>query len=119
MKEETKDEASGTVMLTWTDVELLPQALKLTRALAGAVARRICTLPHYYDKTAEASSFPIALLFSGGLDCTVIAALAHFFLPPSTPIDLLNVSFDMKTLSPDRRSALDSFWDLCVAYPSR
>ncbi|OQO12240.1 hypothetical protein B0A48_02881 [Cryoendolithus antarcticus] len=36
----------------------------------------------------------LAILFSGGLDCTVLARLAHDLLPLSEPIDLLNVAFE-------------------------
>lgn len=36
----------------------------------------------------------IAVLFSGGLDCTVLARLSHDMLEPSEPIDLLNVAFE-------------------------
>ena len=35
----------------------------------------------------------MAVLFSGGLDSTVLAALAHRHVPPGEPIDLLNVCF--------------------------
>lgn len=33
-------------------------------------------------------------MFSGGIDCTVLAALADRFLPASEAIDLLNVAFE-------------------------
>ncbi|MCJ1406954.1 hypothetical protein MMC19_001024 [Ptychographa xylographoides] len=36
----------------------------------------------------------IAILFSGGLDCTVLARLIHEILPLDRPIDLLNVAFE-------------------------
>ncbi|KAG8985492.1 hypothetical protein FRB90_004662 [Tulasnella sp. 427] len=36
----------------------------------------------------------VAVLFSGGIDCTVLAYLAHQHLPLSEPIDLLNVAFE-------------------------
>lgn len=35
-----------------------------------------------------------AILFSGGLDCSSLALLSHQFVPPSQPIDLLNVAFE-------------------------
>jgi asparagine synthetase B (glutamine-hydrolysing) len=35
----------------------------------------------------------IAVLFSGGLDCTLMARLAHDVLPSSQGIDLINVAF--------------------------
>lgn len=36
----------------------------------------------------------IAVLFSGGLDCTILARLIHDILPPDAEIDLLNVAFE-------------------------
>lgn len=36
----------------------------------------------------------VAILFSGGLDCICLAALANQHLPESEAIDLLNVAFE-------------------------
>ncbi|EKD15809.1 uncharacterized protein L3040_003335 [Drepanopeziza brunnea f. sp. 'multigermtubi'] len=36
----------------------------------------------------------MAVLFSGGLDCTVLARMAHDILPADQQIDLLNVAFE-------------------------
>lgn len=36
----------------------------------------------------------VAVLFSGGLDCTVLARLAHDILPDDQHIDLINVAFE-------------------------
>lgn len=36
----------------------------------------------------------LAVLFSGGLDCTILARLTHEILPINEPIDLLNVAFE-------------------------
>ncbi|KAF2750167.1 hypothetical protein M011DRAFT_438052 [Sporormia fimetaria CBS 119925] len=43
-----------------------------------------------------AAEFPsqVAILFSGGLDCTILARLAHDCLPLTERIDLLNVAFE-------------------------
>ncbi|KAL2828935.1 asparagine synthase-domain-containing protein [Aspergillus cavernicola] len=40
------------------------------------------------------SNVKIAVLFSGGLDCTLLARLAHDVLPAEETIDLLNVAFE-------------------------
>lgn len=36
----------------------------------------------------------VAVLFSGGLDCTVLARMAHDILPLDQHIDLINVAFE-------------------------
>ncbi|KAL6239073.1 hypothetical protein BDW75DRAFT_199530 [Aspergillus navahoensis] len=43
---------------------------------------------------AGGSNVKIAVLFSGGLDCTLLARLAHDILPAGETIDLLNVAFE-------------------------
>ncbi|KAF2660943.1 hypothetical protein K491DRAFT_765164 [Lophiostoma macrostomum CBS 122681] len=42
---------------------------------------------------SPAQSARVAILFSGGLDCTVLARICHDLLPVSETIDLLNVAF--------------------------
>lgn len=43
---------------------------------------------------ATAAQPRIAILFSGGLDCTVLARLVHDILPKEQEVDLLNVAFE-------------------------
>jgi asparagine synthetase B (glutamine-hydrolysing) len=56
----------------------------------------------------------LAILFSGGLDCTVLARMSHDLLPKDEPIDLLNVAFENprihKNLTSDSRN---SAFELC------
>ena len=83
----------------------------------------------------------IAVLFSGGLDCTVLARMAHDILPPGQGIDLLNVAFenprvaairakekaangdrgtdDIYEACPDRITGRKSFAELAGACPGR
>ncbi|KAJ3176199.1 Asparagine synthetase domain-containing protein 1 [Geranomyces variabilis] len=70
---------------------------KLEIALADAVRLRIETIPPPH--TSDGAR--LAVLFSGGLDCICLAALADRFLPPGEPCDLLNVAFE----NPRRRLA--------------
>lgn len=51
----------------------------------------------------------LAVLFSGGLDCTVLARMAHDLIPPEQSIDLLNVAFENPRVvqAAQRRSSLN------------
>ncbi|CAH7683968.1 asparagine synthase-domain-containing protein [Phakopsora pachyrhizi] len=46
------------------------------------------------DSVKRMKESRVAVLFSGGLDCTTLALLAHSHIPPSESIDLLNVAFE-------------------------
>ncbi|KNC48646.1 cytoplasm protein [Thecamonas trahens ATCC 50062] len=64
--------------------DLLPAVESLGALLTEAVARRVVNV-------RDAAS--VGILFSGGLDSMVVAALAHAVLPPHTAIELINVAF--------------------------
>lgn len=74
----------------------------------------------------------VAVLFSGGLDCTILARLCHDLLPSSAPIDLLNVAFENPRihsqlepgtspyeLCPDRITGRSSHAELAAICPDR
>ena len=44
----------------------------------------------------DTDSCKIGILFSGGLDCTVLASLADELVPEGEPIELINVAFENK-----------------------
>ncbi|KAG6868333.1 hypothetical protein C0993_004942 [Termitomyces sp. T159_Od127] len=46
------------------------------------------------QKSASKGKARVAVLFSGGIDSTVITYLAHKHIPFDEPIDLLNVAFE-------------------------
>jgi len=109
--------------------------LQLTRAaetvlasLGAAVAVRCCcdgSRVHTPYPSATASPSPLALpaakvavLFSGGVDSTLLAALTHQALPPGHPVDLINVCFD-NGKSPDRLAAHDALQELAAFAPDR
>ena len=60
----------------------------------------------------------IGVLFSGGVDSMLLAALAHRHVPPGRAVDLINVCFDGGN-SPDRAAALDGVAELEALFPSR
>lgn len=61
----------------------------------------------------------VAVLFSGGVDCMVVACLAHRHVPADEPIDLINVCFDRDTASPDRLGAIRGRRELAVRQAGR
>lgn len=61
----------------------------------------------------------VAIMYSGGIDSQLLAALAHRYVPPDEPIDLLNVCFAPTHNSPDRLGALRGVRELAAAFPSR
>ena len=72
------------------------------------------------DSNIYQTNSKIAVLFSGGLDSTVVAALLDKQYEKDQPIDLLNVCFDYpRHKSPDRVTALASYVDLCKQFPNR
>mmetsp|Transcript_95529 Transcript_95529/g.274045 ORF Transcript_95529/g.274045 Transcript_95529/m.274045 type:complete len:739 (+) Transcript_95529:58-2274(+) len=81
------------------------------RVLAAAVAIRVAGVA---GGEVLGGSSRVGLLFSGGLDSTVLAALAAEALPDGETVELLNVAFDRA--APDRLTALCSFGDLVARY---
>ncbi|XP_059621991.1 asparagine synthetase domain-containing protein CG17486 [Phlebotomus argentipes] len=69
----------------------------------------------------------VGILFSGGIDCSILAILADKFIPRDTGIDLLNVAFEKNTPKgkeidwnvPDRQSAKEALEELKRVCPER
>ncbi|KZT58497.1 hypothetical protein CALCODRAFT_494755 [Calocera cornea HHB12733] len=77
------------------DVEdaLMQQSVKdFLDVLEESVRLRVQHIPRM-NKEGERHS-RVAVLFSGGVDCTLLACLAHRCLPLEEGIDLLNVAFE-------------------------
>ncbi|KAK5827385.1 asparagine synthase-domain-containing protein [Linnemannia elongata] len=62
----------------------------MIEVLGDSVRRRVQDIP----RTGLVHDARVAILFSGGLDCLCLAALADRFLPEGEAIDLLNVGFE-------------------------
>ncbi|KAI4765501.1 hypothetical protein E4T52_01651 [Aureobasidium sp. EXF-3400] len=68
-----------------------PSVAKIEAFLRESLHLRISNIPSHEPSSPAAS---LAILFSGGLDCTLLARLSHDILDPAQPIDLLNVAFE-------------------------
>lgn len=70
-----------------------PFVQELESRLRKSLALRIDDVPEPPGYVSGQSA-KVAVLFSGGLDCTLLARLSHEILPIDEPIDLLNVGFE-------------------------
>ena len=65
----------------------------------------------------------VGVLFSGGVDCTVLVCLVHKVLPINEPVDLLSVAFEQigkeKYNVPDRITGINSYKELLTLCPNR
>ena len=95
-----------------------PSFLKeLKQVLTECVLRRIRGVSEIVYG-ADESEARVQVLFSGGLDSSVLAAILAEALPESVGLDLVNVSFDPAT-SPDRISSLFAFPEIRRLAPKR
>ncbi|XP_021558481.1 asparagine synthetase domain-containing protein 1 [Neomonachus schauinslandi] len=91
-----------TLQVFLTDGHTKEVVQQFTDVLSIAVRRRVLCLPRDENLTpSEALKIcdrkaNVAILFSGGIDSMVIAALADRHIPLDEPIDLLNVAFMTK-----------------------
>lgn len=88
-------------------------------ALSAAVMRRTDVAAAGAEDSRDWATFskalsrPLCVLFSGGIDCTVLAALAHYLVPLETPIELVNVAFGPAPgQAPDRIATLRAVEEL-------
>ncbi|KAJ6257845.1 hypothetical protein Dda_7634 [Drechslerella dactyloides] len=76
-----------------------PAVSRLYDLLYGSLRLRVQHIPLHsvplvpgHDGSLRPSK--VGILFSGGLDCTMLARIAHEILPVHEPIELLNVAFE-------------------------
>lgn len=111
-------------------IQLSKQAtdkIEFMQHLDRAVERRVAHAPPSHSNNTDDAS--VAVLFSGGIDSVVLAALSHRHVPSNQPIDLINVSFfndsadgnsqSSLTRSPDRLAAILSYKEMQSRFPER
>ena len=113
-----------------------PAVQKLRERLTESLQLRVLSIPRP-PATALDGHTRVAVLFSGGLDCTVLARLCHDILPEDQGIDLINVAFENPRVAaqlskqvdgvatnvyeacPDRITGRKSFAELLRVCPGR
>ncbi|KAI1431115.1 asparagine synthase-domain-containing protein [Xylaria sp. CBS 124048] len=70
-----------------------PSVQILGRKLVESLRPRVLDVPKPPNATSDMDA-RVAILFSGGLDCTVLARLAHDLVPIGQGLDLINVAFE-------------------------
>ncbi|EXJ58598.1 hypothetical protein A1O7_06025 [Cladophialophora yegresii CBS 114405] len=118
------------------DIEPIPSStsvINVLQHLKSAVATRVRNIPVHSPRQLGSDAAKVAVLFSGGLDCTLLARLMHEVLPKEEAIDLLNVAFENPRsiaamanaiesayeVCPDRVTGRSSFAELCQVCPGR
>ncbi|KAI2783537.1 asparagine synthase-domain-containing protein [Daldinia loculata] len=104
--------------------------------LCESLKLRVLDIPEPPNPLSD-TDVRVAVLFSGGLDSTILARLAHDLVPPDQGIDLINVAFENprrvsvdKTLPhldvrdiyeacPDRKTGRKAFAELKTTCPTR
>ncbi|GAB0137160.1 hypothetical protein EsDP_00005440 [Epichloe bromicola] len=85
---------------------------QLRHRLAQSLRLRVLQVP--VPPGATMGDARVAVLFSGGLDCTVLARLASDLLPVDQPIDLLNVAFENPRIAAQHKGmSQDALYELC------
>ncbi len=81
--------------------------MQLKCHLSASLRLRILDVPLPPGYSTE-HQVRVAVLFSGGLDCTVLARMAHDILPSDQHIDLINVAFENPRVVQAAKNALAS-----------
>nr|XP_016435479.1 PREDICTED: asparagine synthetase domain-containing protein 1-like isoform X3 [Nicotiana tabacum] len=107
--------------LASTDCLLTSLPHRVMNALQESIMRRTALNTIYQSATVDYTNkcnAPVAVLFSGGIDSMILAALLDKCMDAKYEIDLLNVSFD-GSCAPDRISARAGLKELQKIAPSR
>ncbi|KAK1755858.1 asparagine synthetase [Echria macrotheca] len=89
-----------------------PSVVLLRERLVDSLRLRVLDIPQ--PPLSTSTSPRVAVLFSGGLDCTVLARLAHEVLEPDQGIDLINVAFENpRVVAQLQKESVTDFYEAC------
>ncbi|CAH1163744.1 unnamed protein product [Phaedon cochleariae] len=97
----------------------------LEHLLEESVKKRISTQPNFcrdcIKEHQECTHSLLGVLFSGGVDCSILALLADKIVEKTRPIDLFNVAFGeyQHYKTPDRQTGLETLEELRQLCPER
>ncbi|AEO66606.1 uncharacterized protein THITE_2150398 [Thermothielavioides terrestris NRRL 8126] len=97
---------------------LSPSVARLKEQLLESLKLRVMNIPSPPGADIDGTA-RLAVLFSGGLDCTVLARLAHEVLDADQGIDLLNVAFENPRVVSQLRKEHGNLLDCYEACPDR
>ncbi|XP_022916475.2 asparagine synthetase domain-containing protein CG17486 [Onthophagus taurus] len=108
------------------DLNFLKNVSTLLGKLENSIKTRILTQPKFCGRCVNTKTVcdhsTIGVLFSGGVDCTILAVLIDKFYDKVRPIDLINVAFERgenNYETPDRETSLQSYEELKKICPKR
>lgn len=107
------------------DDEWMKNLLCLNELLETAIEKRISTQPQFCSvcilKKTQCFHALTGVLFSGGVDCAILALIADKYTEKHRPIDLINVAFDetLNFKTPDRLTGLQTLDELKQLRPDR
>lgn len=90
----------------------LGESLRRSVALRTQHVREAFEASPSFKTEISGKAAKIAVLFSGGLDCTMLARLCHDLLPLSESIDLLNVAFENPRIHSNLEAGISPY-ELC------
>ena len=83
------------------------------RNLTYALMLRTMDIPTHSHGLIHIGYANVAILFSGGLDCTLLARIVHDILPKNETVDLLNVAFENPRSLAVMANSAGSAYEMC------
>lgn len=86
---------------------------QLLSILTSALSIRTHTIPTTHTHLTSTTQTRVAVLFSGGLDCSVLAWLIHTLLPQEESIDLINIAFENPRVIAANGTKVEDVYNIC------